>query len=83
MASFPIGSETSNIEFWNSFPTNEAKDNRIGENNFITTILADDPWRSLCSLQSPAGSFWAEHSNTFFTLNIHGVLPGSHINAQL
>lgn len=43
MISSRIGSETSNIKSSNSFPTNEAKDNRIRENNFLTKILADDP----------------------------------------
>lgn len=43
MVSFPTGSETSNTEFSNPIPTNEAKDNRIGPNNFITAVLADDP----------------------------------------
>lgn len=51
MISFPIGSDTYNIKFSNSFPTNEAKDNRLGKDNFITTILADNPPRLLCSPQ--------------------------------
>lgn len=64
MISFSIGSETYDIKFSNSFPTNEAKDNKIGKNNFITTILADDPqglsavfktsWKGVSELNTPA-----------------------------